>query len=168
MVFNRRSEPRPLEVVSTDTKPEPRTVSLASSAPPPPAVPSKSVIGKDLSIEGQTITIRCKGSLRVNGNIHADLHCIELFVGEQALIEGSVAAKKVEVFGHVNGAILGAEVILHSTARVDGDIHSQRLSMEQGASFDGRSRKVTDPAEVAPQLEAENPHVEADTAGMHY
>jgi len=51
-------------------------------------------------------------------------------------------------------------VVLHPSARVDGDIHSQSLTIEQGASFDGRSRKVTNGAEIAPQLdpaEAQSP-----------
>ena len=91
--------------------------------------------------------------MRVNGAIEADLHCAELVVGEKAVIKGSIAADSVRVFGQVNGAILGANVVLHPSAQVEGDIHSQQLTIEQGASFDGRSRKVSDPAEVAPQLE---------------
>jgi cytoskeletal protein CcmA (bactofilin family) len=107
-----------------------------------------------MSIEGQSITVRCKGSLRVNGIIAADLHCSELVVGEQAVVNGSVAADTVRVFGQVHGAILGASVVLHPSAQVEGDIHSQSLTIEPGASFDGRSRKVTNAAEVAPQLDS--------------
>lgn len=117
-------------------------------------VPSaQSVIGNDLSIEGQTITIRCKGSLKVLGNIQADLHSRELEVGREAVIQGSIAADSIDVYGRVNGAILGTHVVLHAGAEVEGDIHSHLLSIEQGASFDGRSRRVLDPAEIAPQLE---------------
>lgn len=150
-------EPKSFNIVPPELKPKPQAAA-AAAAPPPAAntAPSQgeSVIGADLSIEGQTITIRCRGSLRVNGNIEANLHCVELLVGEKAMIKGSIAAERVAVFGRINGAILGANVVLHSTAHVEGDIHSRCLSIEQGASFDGRSRKVTDPAEVAPQLEA--------------
>ena len=55
-----------------------------------------STIGEDLSIEGAAITMRCKGTLRVNGNIQADLHCVELLIGEQAVIVGTITANKVE------------------------------------------------------------------------
>jgi cytoskeletal protein CcmA (bactofilin family) len=113
----------------------------------------ESIIGNDLSIEGQTITIRCKGSLRVNGNIQADLHSKKLTVGDDAQINGAIAAETVDVYGRVNGAILGTRVVLHASADVEGDIHSQFLTVEQGATFDGRSRRVTNPAEIAPQLE---------------
>ena len=53
----------------------------------------------------------------------------------------------------VNGAILSNKVVLHSTAEVEGDVAAQFLSIEQGASFDGRSRRVRDPSEIAPQTE---------------
>jgi cytoskeletal protein CcmA (bactofilin family) len=114
-----------------------------------------SVIGNDLSIEGQSITIRCKGALQVNGNIQADLHSRRLVVGPDAVIMGSIAATEVEVFGCVHGAIYGTHVRLQTSAKVDGDIHSEHLQIESGASFDGRSRKVLDGREIAPKLESE-------------
>jgi len=157
-MFQRKSDPKTLRVVAPKLKAEDPPALPATKNSPAPRITqddTASVIGKDLSIEGQTITIRCKGSLRVNGNIQADLHCRELTIGEQALIHGSIAADQVAVFGRINGAILGTNVILHSSAQVEGDIHSRSLSIEQGASFDGRSRTVSDPAEVAPQLETE-------------
>ena len=111
-----------------------------------------SVIGNDLSIEGQAITIRCKGSLRVNGHIQAELHCAELVVGEQAMIVGSIVADRVVVSGHVEGTIIGDSVVLASTARVQADISSRSLTIEEGALFDGRSRKPTDVAEGPTQF----------------
>jgi len=97
---------------------------------------TQSVIGNDLSIEGHQITIRCKGSLKVLGNIQADLHSRQLEVGKEASIEGAIAAENVDVFGRVNGAIMGTHVVLHAGAEVEGDIHSHLLSIEQGAVFD--------------------------------
>ncbi len=113
----------------------------------------ESVIGNDLSIEGETITIRCKWSLKILGNIQADLHSKRLEVGKEAVINGAIAADTIDVYGRVNGSILGAKVVLHAGADVEGDIMSQLLSVEEGANFDGRSRRVTNPADVAPQLE---------------
>ena len=111
-----------------------------------------SVIGNDLSIEGQSITIRCRGSLRVNGNIQADLHSMQLEVGEEGSINGSITAESVDIHGKVNGAIRGVHVHLRASSTVDGEVWSQSLSIEQGAAFEGRSRKVNDPAEIAPQV----------------
>lgn len=159
MVFSRKAEPVPAEAPAPQfrrmdggagvQKQHLHAVESAGSA-------TQSVIGNDLSIEGQTITIRCKGSLKVLGNIQADLHSKELEVGKEAVIHGAIAAETVDVFGRVSGAIMGTHVVLHATAEVEGDIHSHLLSIEQGAAFDGRSRRVADPAEIAPQLERPN------------
>jgi cytoskeletal protein CcmA (bactofilin family) len=159
MVFNRKPDPRPANLDSLQIK----TMDQSTGTPTPSQLrvngsaasgqdADESVIGNDLTIEGQAITIRCQGSLRVNGNIQADLHSMKLTVGEEAVISGAIAAETIEVYGKVQGAILGSRVRLHASAVVEGDIHSQALSIDQGASFDGRSRKVKDPAEIAPQL----------------
>ncbi|MFN3626123.1 MAG: polymer-forming cytoskeletal protein [Hyphomicrobium sp.] len=148
MVFQRKHDPKTLTVVPAEVTTLPTTAAGGR-------LDAASVIGKDMSIEGQAITVRCKGALRVNGAITADLHCNELVVGEEAIVNGSIAADTVRVFGRVQGAILGANVTLHPSAQVDGDIHAQSLTIEQGASFDGRSRKVANAAEVAPQLETQ-------------
>lgn len=120
---------------------------------PPQAYEPSSVIGSDLSIEGQSITIRCQGLLTVNGDINADVHSKQIEVGQDGSIAGSVSAENVDVYGKVRGAILGARVVLHPSADVEGDIHTQFLTIQEGASFDGRSRKVRDLTEVAPQLQ---------------
>jgi cytoskeletal protein CcmA (bactofilin family) len=138
MAFIRKPDPKPLEIVPPALKPEQQRASTApneSRAFGYASGKGESVIGGDLSIEGQSITIRCKGSLRVNGNIQADLHCVELLVGESAVIAGSITTEKIAVFGRVNGAIFGDDVVLHSTAHVDGDISSRSLLIEEGCQL---------------------------------
>ena len=150
MAFMRKPDP----IVPPALNPEQQRASTAPDGPRALApTKAESIIGSDLTIEGQSITIRCKGSLRLNGNIQADLHCVEVLVGEPAVVAGSIVAEKVAVFGRVNGSIFGDSVVLHSTAHVEGDISSRSLVIEEGARFDGRSRKATDRAEVTPQLE---------------
>lgn len=113
----------------------------------PGAEPARggSVIGKELSISGQHLTITSKGLLQVDGEIQGDLHCVALIVSEQARITGTVIADTVVVHGHVIGTIRGNHVALQSTARVEGDISHQALTMEHGAQFDGRSRRSAEP-----------------------
>ena len=145
MVFKRHD---PQSAVTPELKPEQSWTSSVNKL-----ADGASIIGSDLVIEGPSITMRCKGSLRIDGTIEANLHCAELVIGEQAVIVGSIAANKVAVSGRVNGAIFGDNVVLHSKAHVEGDISSCSLAIEQGATFDGRARKVTDPREVAPQIQ---------------
>ena len=145
MVFKRHD---PQSAVTPELKPEQGWTSTVNKL-----ADGASIIGSDLTIEGPSITMRCKGSLRIDGTIEANLHCAELMIGEQAVVVGSIAANKVAVSGRVSGAIFGENVVLHSKAHVEGDISSCSLAIEQGATFDGRARKVTDPREVAPQIQ---------------
>lgn len=172
MVFSRKSSQGGGESV---TPPSP---SASRQAPPPPppapppppkaatqdAGPAESIIGANLTIEGQSITMRCKGALRVNGSIQAEVHSLQLVIGEQASVSGALVAETINIHGRVMGAILGSRVTLHSTAVVEGDIHSLALTIEQGASFDGRSRKVQDAREITPQVEAPNLQAHASYA----
>ena len=68
-------------------------------------------------------------------------------------VEGTIAADSVDVWGRVSGTIMGSRVVLHPSAEVEGDIHAKTLSVSDGASFEGRSRKVTDAASIAPRLD---------------
>ena len=169
MVFSRKPEPVPAEAPAPQLRRMDRGPGVEKQhlhAVASAGTPTQSVIGNDLSIEGQTITIRCKGSLRVNGNIQADLHSTRLTVGKEAVIHGGIAAEQVDVHGRVQGAIHGGHVVLHDTAEVEGDILSHYLSIEQGASFDGRSRRAKDPSEIRPQLESTANHGNGHSAAV--
>lgn len=158
-----RVERPPMPVQSMASQPLPSqpqdVIEIASRGShfPLSSLGGNSVIGNDLVIEGDTITIRCKGSLKIDGHIRADLHCRQIEVGPDAVINGTIAAHEVSVEGRVHGAILAKTLVLRASAEVQGDIHSEFLSVEMGATFDGRSHRVTDPAEIAPQLEATMP-----------
>lgn len=115
----------------------------------------ESAIGRDLVIEGQGIRIRSKGTLRVNGVIQGEIHGRQVLVGQDAHIEGSVTGDVVEVNGRVNGAVRGTRVVLHPGAVVDGDVIAKSLLIDDGASFEGRVTRATDPEAITPQVEAQ-------------
>ena len=145
---------QPVEIDATELVSKNQATPSANGAQPGGGLmdPSTTVIGKNFTLEGESITIRCRGALNINGTIDADLHCEQITIGEAAQISGSIAADDVKIHGIVSGTISGSHVTLHKTARVSGDINSQFLTIERGAKFDGRSRPVTDRAEVAPKL----------------
>ena len=94
------------------------------------------IIAQGLKIKG---SVSADGLVEVNGNIEGDVHCTYLFVSPKAVINGGVEADRVVVNGRVEGPIRGSEVVLKSHAHVVGDIQHQRLSIEPGAYFEGRS-----------------------------
>ena len=102
----------------------------------------KSVIGNDLKIMGQGLKIIGRGVLQVDGEIEGDVQAAEVIVGEKGQVTGMVAGRQVVVRGKVSGVICGKNVALQASSNVDGDIHHMSLLIEQGAMFDGRSRRA--------------------------
>jgi cytoskeletal protein CcmA (bactofilin family) len=100
-----------------------------------------SVIGADLTINGNLIS---KGEVQVEGTVQGDVAGSHVVIGEQATITGNVLAEEVVVRGHVIGAVHSKRVMLQSTSQIEGDIYHQSLSIEQGAMFEGKSRRTAD------------------------
>ena len=101
-----------------------------------------SVIGPDLTILGNLIS---KGEVLVEGEVQGDLNGSQIIIGEKAKVTGSIIADEVVVRGHVMGSIRGRKVMLQASSHVDGDIYHNTLAIEQGAFFEGKSRRSEDP-----------------------
>ncbi len=112
-----------------------------------------SVIGSDLTILGEKITIISQNKLRVDGHVRGDVHGKQVTISEGGSVTGQVCAEKIEVRGGVSGAIRALTVTLHDTARVDGDIMHQKLAISEGAEFDGRVRMIKEASQLMPILD---------------
>ena len=126
---------------------------VPASAPPPlsgtarpPSTSGRtgapSVIGPDLIVVGNLVS---KGEVQIDGEVQGDVHSSYVVVGEKARITGSVIADEVVVRGQVLGSIRSRRVMLQATSHVEGDIHHTALAIEQGAFFEGKSRRSEDP-----------------------
>lgn len=111
-----------------------------------------SVLGQDITISGQQLVLKTKGSLLIAGHIEGDVHGESVTVGETGSVFGTITARMIIVQGEVKGALKGSSVNLNATSRVDGDIVKQTLSIDEGAQFDGSVRRAKDPGEVTPDL----------------
>jgi cytoskeletal protein CcmA (bactofilin family) len=103
---------------------------------------SPSVIGPDLLITGNLVS---KGEVQIDGEVQGDIHGTHIVVGERAKITGGIVAEEVVVRGHVMGSVRGKRVLLQNNSHVEGDIYHQTLAIEQGAFFEGKSRRTEDP-----------------------
>jgi cytoskeletal protein CcmA (bactofilin family) len=99
------------------------------------------------------LRIITRGTLQVEGKVEGDVVGNEVIIGEKGQVTGVVSGQNVVVHGAVAGTVKGVNVVLSSSAKVDGDVLHQQLSVEQGAHLDGRVRRPSDPAELAPVLE---------------
>ena len=113
----------------------------------------KSVIGNDLKIIGQGLKIIGRGTLQVDGEIEGDVQAVEVIIGEQGKVTGMVAGQQVVVRGKVSGVVCAKNVALQASSEVQGDVHHMSFAIEQGAMFEGRSRRAADEAALNSVIE---------------
>lgn len=116
-------------------------------------------IGKSISIKGDVTgdedTV-IEG--RVEGRVELSNH--HLTVGPNGDVKGEISAKQVTVVGKVAGNITATERIeLSDSGRVDGDLLSPRLLVQEGAQLNGEvsmkpvAAPLAKPAEPPKKLE---------------
>lgn len=137
--------------------PAPSPSSYAPTAFRGPDRMAPSIIGEDLTVTGNVLS---RGEVQVDGQIQGDVHCSSLIVGEKAQITGGIVAEDVVVRGRVMGSVRGNRVTLQASSHVEGDVFHKSLAIEQGAFFEGKSRRAEDPIATAAQFERMNPVVE--------
>jgi cytoskeletal protein CcmA (bactofilin family) len=115
----------------------PSNASLRAGAQPAP-----SIIGPDLLVTGNLIS---NGQIQIEGEVQGDIHSTHVVVGERARITGGIIADEVVVRGQVLGSVRGKRVLLQTSSHVEGDVYHNTLAIEQGAFFEGKSRRTTDP-----------------------
>ena len=130
---------------------------VVSNSAVPNYVPSSqerptSILGPDISIYGQQLVLKTKGSLLIQGQIEGDVHGESVTVDDGANVKGVITARTIAIQGGVKGQLKGSNVILHEHSVVDADIIQQRLTVADGAHFEGSVKKARDDAEVTPDL----------------
>lgn len=137
----KRNEPAPPRTAPVNppvTAPETSGVPTApGAASSRGAGGSRAAIGRSIFIRGEVTgeeDLVIQG--RVEGTIRLDNH--KVTVGPDGEVEAAITGRVVVVEGKVLGDILSEEqVVLRSTARVQGDITTPRLVLEDGARFRG-------------------------------
>jgi len=87
-------------------------------------------------------TIETFGHIRVEGRVVGDIKTkSKAAFGASSQVDGSVLAQNAEVAGHIKGTIEVSELlVLKATASIDGDIVTNKLLVESGASFNGKCK----------------------------
>jgi cytoskeletal protein CcmA (bactofilin family) len=103
------------------------------------------VIGADLTITGN---LEAKGDIQIDGQVEGDIHAQRIVIGERASTTGNLVAEAIEVRGNVQGSIRGNTVTFTSSGRVQADVFHKSLTIEEGAFFEGKSRRSDSPMSV--------------------
>lgn len=112
--------------------------------------------GEDLFIDGAV-----EGKVNFQNSI--------LTVGPNATVKADITAREIVVRGRVEGKLEGADrVHIWNTARVNGDIRADRVSIEEGAELHGRMEAGKAPArlgESAGSKKSETPKAKENESG---
>ena len=96
------------------------------------------VLASGIEIVG---TIKFSNDMIIDGKIEGEIKSDggHVTIGENATIKGDIIAGEVKLFGKVEGTITSERCELKTKSRLDGDIKTKMLSMEEGACLSGRT-----------------------------
>ncbi len=96
-------------------------------------------LGPDAEVTGK---LSFETATRIEGKLRGEIHASDLLVvGAEAVVNATVQAAKLVVLGEVRGQVQGAtRVEICRGGRVFGDIETKSLVVQEGATFEGRSR----------------------------
>ncbi|KAF0096608.1 MAG: hypothetical protein FD163_976 [Hyphomonadaceae bacterium] len=112
----------------------------AAETPKPRA--QASVIAANANIMGSIVTV---GDLAVDGKVDGDVRCSLFTVGATGHINGNVVAETATIRGKIAGNVTARTILLAGTGSIEGDLTHSVLIIEEGGSFDGRSKRQADP-----------------------
>ena len=94
------------------------------------------MIGFGTTINGD---IKSKGDIRIDGRLKGSVTTEgKVVLGKEGVIEGDVSCKDADISGSINAKITVTQLLsLKSTAKLNGDIITNKLSIEPGAIFSG-------------------------------
>jgi cytoskeletal protein CcmA (bactofilin family) len=94
-----------------------------------------SFIGSEVTIRGN---VSGDGDIHLDGTIEGDLACNSLILGSGGRIRGNISATKATLGGSVEGTVDARTLTVEKTARIQGDLAYENVTIETGAQVDGR------------------------------
>ena len=101
-----------------------------------PQEPARNRLGQSTSIKGD---IQSDGNFRIDGKLEGTIETKgKVVIGASGLVTGDVICSHADIEGTIKGRVKVSELLsLKSTAKIHGDISTDKLSIEPGAVFTG-------------------------------
>jgi cytoskeletal protein CcmA (bactofilin family) len=122
-----------------------------------------SIIGKGCKVKG-TIDVQ-DGTLRIDGDFEGNVNCPggTLVIGKGGKVTADINVQSAVVGGTVNGNIDAKEKIeLQAGSRLEGDIKTRRLVIDEGVFFEGSCKMSPDGKPMASSQPAPQPEAKKD------
>lgn len=118
-------------------------------------------IAEGTVLEGKITT---KGDIRVEGRVIGTITCdAKLVIGERGSVEGIVDARNAYIAGKVKGQVVVRELLqLQEKGQINGDIFTQKLSVQVGAIFTGNCRMGQDAKAMLAESQSRFDSAESD------
>ncbi|NVO01160.1 MAG: polymer-forming cytoskeletal protein [Bacteroidetes bacterium] len=106
--------------------------------------PSINLIGPGTIINGD---INCNGDIRIDGSLIGSINSKgKIVVGTTGLIEGEIICQNADFSGVINANVMVGELIsLKATAKLTGDLVTNKLAIEPGAKYTGKCNMSSNP-----------------------
>lgn len=122
---------------SNPMRPEPAASGYDRGSVPRTSTGERATIGRSITINGEVTgdeDLLIQG--KIDGSVNLKQHAVT--VGPEGEVRANITARVAVIEGRVEGNIDAEEqVILRSTARVQGDLTAPRVVLEDGARFRG-------------------------------
>lgn len=95
-----------------------------------------SIIGPGMTIVGDCET---DGTIRIEGSVEGSVKAGKaVVVGKGGVVTGNIVTQDALISGRVEGTLVAASRLeLQATCRIDGEIQTRRMQLEEGAVLNG-------------------------------
>jgi cytoskeletal protein CcmA (bactofilin family) len=95
------------------------------------------VIGSESVFKGE---LSSKGTVRIDGRFEGNINADYLIIGETGIILGDISSKTLIAGGKITGNVRATDSVeIQPKGEIYGDISTTKLSVAEGAVFEGRS-----------------------------
>ena len=83
--------------------------------------------------------LKTDGDIRIDGTVKGNIRAEgKVVVGEHGKVEGEVECKNAAIAGKVVGTMRVTQMLaLSASAKIEGQVHTEKLSVEPGAELNG-------------------------------
>ena len=97
----------------------------------------ESLVGAESTFKGD---ISAKGTVRIDGTVEGNVEADWVVLGEKGLVKGDVSSRGVIVGGRIEGNLRVREICeIKNKGELYGEIITAKLTVAEGAIFDGKS-----------------------------
>jgi cytoskeletal protein CcmA (bactofilin family) len=99
------------------------------------------ISGTNQIMSGTNLTgdVVCDGNIRIDGTLKGNLVAKgKVVIGPSGLVDGEINCQNADISGTVKAKVTVSELLtLKATAKLSGDISTNKLAIEPGANFSG-------------------------------